>query len=362
MQSKMKILILANNDVGLYQFRKELIQELLKDNKVYISLPYGELVEPLREMGCKYIKTPLDRRGINPVKDLGLFLRYFILLNDLKPDLVITYTIKPNIYGGFASRVLRIPYAVNITGLGTAFQKDNVLKKLVTFMYQTALKKAKVIFFENRGNQEIFIDHKIVKEEKTVLLNGAGVNLDHYKVSDYPMDTEETRFLFVGRVMKEKGIDELFEAMKLLNKDGLICSLDVLGGYEEDYKTIIEQYEKEGWLHYHGYQKDVRPFIENAHCFVLPSWHEGMANTNLESAASGRPVITSNIHGCKESVEEGVSGFLCEKQDVESLYETMKAFTELSPLERKNMGLEGRKRMEDLFDKKIVVKNTINNL
>ena len=159
--------------------------------------------------------------------------------------------------------------------------------------------------------------------------------------------------------MEEKGINELFQAMCRLIIDKYRCSLDILGEYEEDYKEMIEKYENEGWLHYHGYKKEVREYIEKCHCFILPSWHEGMANTNLECAASGRPVITSNIHGCLEAVENGVSGYLCERQNAEELYQTMKKFMLLSYDEKKAMGLAGRKRMEKLFDKKEVVKDTI---
>lgn len=358
----MKILILANFDVGLYQFRKELIQELLKKNMVLISLPYGELVEPLKEMGCTFIDTPFERRGINPVKDFGLLLCYYKMLKQQKPDLVITYTIKPNIYGGLACRLCKVPYAVNITGLGTAFQKKGMLRQLVTMLYKVGLKNAKTVFFENKENQQIFIDEKIVRKEQTYLLNGAGVNLEHYQLAEYSPDDGTTRFLFIGRVMKEKGIEELFGAMKRLWADGISCSLDVVGGYEEDYADQMKAYEKEGWLRYHGYQKDVRPFIANCHCFVLPSWHEGMANTNLECAAMGRPVITSNIHGCLESVENHKTGYLCKHKDADALYKAMKKFTNLTYEERKNMGLAGRQRMKEIFDKKKVVEFTINKL
>lgn len=360
--SVMRVMILANFDLGLYQFRKELIQELLKDNEVIISLPYGELVEPLKNMGCKFIDTPVDRRGINPITDIKLFQNYRRLLKKEKPDIVITYTIKPNVYGGLACRMAKIPYAVNITGLGTAFQGNGMLRKIVTQMYKAGCKKAKVVFFENVENRKIFIDEKIVMEEKACLLNGAGVNLEQFHVLEYPTDNSVTRFLFIGRVMQEKGINELFSAMQKLVADGCRCSLDVLGGYEEDYKGIIEKYESEGWLHYRGYQKDVRPYIEKCHCFVLPSWHEGMANTNLECAASGRPVITSNIHGCLEAVEDGVSGYLCEKQNVEDLYQVMKKFTVLSNEDRKAMGLAGREHMEEYFDKKVVIERTMSKL
>lgn len=354
----MKIMILANNDVGLYQFRRELIEELLKENEVIISLPYGELIEPFKEMGCKFINTPVDRRGINPVTDLGLFRIYRRLLKREKPDLVITYTIKPNVYGGFACRLAKVPYAVNITGLGTAFENGGLLKKIVTVMNKVACKKARVVFFENEGNRQVFIREKIVKEEQTHRLNGAGVNVDKYQVVDYPQG-DKIKFLFMGRVMAEKGIDELFTAMRKLISDGVNCELDILGGYEENYKDKIEKYEDEGWLHYYGYQKDVRPFIEASHCFVLPSWHEGMANTNLEAAASGRPIITSNIPGCREAVIDGKSGLLVEKKNSYDLYEKMKRFCILPYEKRKEMGLLGRNHMEKYFDKKNIVDETI---
>ncbi len=358
-----KILILANNDIGLYQFRRELIQELLnKGYDVTISLPNGELVALLVEMGCNFIDTSIDRRGINPKTDLSLFRRYKKILHEETPDIAITYTIKPNIYGGLAARLKRVPYAVNITGLGTAFQNKGILRKLVVFLYKIALKKAKVVFFENSGNMDIFTNEKIIKPKQAFLLNGAGVNLTHYSVLPYPNDKDAIRFLFIGRVMREKGIDELFEVMHRLCAEGENCLLDVVGPYEDDYEEKINTFCDEGWLNYHGFQKDVRSFIKNAHCFVLPSWHEGMANTNLECAASGRPLITSNISGCKEAVIDEKSGFLCEVKNPESLYNAMKAFLALSNEQREAMGKAGRLHMESVFDKNKVVEKTLKTL
>lgn len=357
----MKILILANNDVGLYQFRRELIEALAKDNEVSIALPYGKLVEPLKEI-CTFHDTPMERRGMNPMKDAKLLLQYRKLVKKEKPDLVVTYTIKPNIYGGIVSRFLRKPYAVNITGLGTVFQKKGAALLLVKLLYKLSLKKAKVIFFENLENMQTMLSMGLAKEEKCCLLNGAGVNLDTYRPQEYPKTQDVTKFLFVGRVMAEKGIDELIEATKKLRSEGQLCELDVVGGLEEDYKQKLEECAGEGWLRYHGYQEDVKPFIKSCHCFVLPSWHEGMANTNLESAASARPIIISNIHGCKEAVVDGESGLLCEKQNVDSLYEAMKRFIELPTEAKKEMGLRGRAHMEDVFDKNKVVEETIRHL
>ena len=323
--------------------------------------PFDAKIDELKALNVKLINTPLNRRGINPLEDIKLLQFYIKLMKDLQPDLVITYTIKPNVYGGFACQLMKIPYVSNITGLGTTFQNEGVLKRLVVNMYKVGLRKARTVFFENCENRKVFIDSGIVRENHTCLLNGAGVDLEYFQIAEYPKGST-TKFLFIGRVMKEKGIDELFEAMQLLRADGVDCTLDVLGGYEEDYKEKIEQYESDGWLHYYGYQLDVRPFIAKSHCFVLPSWHEGMANTNLECASSGRPIITSNIHGCKEAVENEVSGYLCNKQDAEDLANAMKKFTKLSHEERREMGLQSRKRMERLFDKKSVVCETLNHL
>ena len=358
---KKRILILANDANGLLLFRKELIEELLKSNEVYLSLPYGKQVDELTSRGCNFIDTSIERRGMNPKTDLKLFKDYLRILCDVQPDLVITYTIKPNIYGGMACSIKNIPYAVNITGLGTAFQGDGALRTMVTAMYKVALKKAKVVFFENTANRDLFIREKIVKIRQACHLNGAGVNLERFLYQDYP-DNDVFHFLFIGRVMKEKGIEELFEAMRRLITEGEKCFLEVVGPFEENYKDRLEQFEKEGWLKYHGFQDDVRPFIRACDCFVLPSYHEGMANTNLECAASGRPLITSNIPGCREAVIDGETGYLCEAQKSDSLYEAMKSMMNNNKEIRAEMGKAGRRFMEKNFDKKNVVRSTLNHL
>lgn len=358
-----KVLIIANCASGLYDFREDLIRRLgTLNQKVYTSVPADEYVEELTSLGCKIIDTPVDRRGVNPVKDIKLLLRYFKIINQVKPDFVITYTIKPSVYAGLICRLKKIPYAVNITGLGTTFQNDGILKKLVTAMYKVSSKNAKVVFFENIENLEIFVNLGIVKKENTKLLNGAGVNLDKFSYRTYPENTKTVRFLFMGRIMAEKGVNELFEAMQRLYKNGYNFELDVLGNYEEDYENIINKYENDGWLKYHGYQNDVKPFIEKAHCFVLPSWHEGMANTNLECAAMGRPLITSNIHGCLEAVVENKSGYLCERKNANSLYDCLKKFIELPYDQKVEMGKQSRIHMEEVFDKNKVVDETIKEL
>lgn len=363
----MKILIICNCTTGLETFRGMLIQELInKGNDVSTAVPWSDEEKELRaekrleKLDCNLKHISIDRRGMNPIRDINLFLQIVRLIKALKPDLVITYTIKPNIYGGFASRLLNVKYVVNVTGLGTAFQKKGMLRNIVEYMYKFALKKAKVVFFENTENRDTFVDNGIIQEKKAHVLPGAGVDLEHYHYLEYPKDNEKTRFLFIGRVMREKGVDELFAAMSKLNKEGYDCELDVLGEMEENYADILAQYEREGWLHYRGYQEDIRPYVKKCHCFVLPSWHEGMANTNLECAACGRPIITSDIHGCKEAIVDKKTGFGVNKKDLDDLYRVMLEFINLSNSERCIMGKEGRKYMEIHFDKKKVVKNTIN--
>lgn len=342
-----KILILANLDVGLYKFRKALIKKLIdQGNEVYISLPKGMLVQNLKEMGCHFIETPVDRRGINPATDLKLMMRYFNILGKIKPDLVITYTIKPNIYGGIAARFKRIPYAVNITGLGTAFQNENMIKKLVVFLYKLSCKKAKTIFFENEGNKQVFIENNIIKESRSCTLPGAGIDLDEYKMTPYPEESRNIRFLFIGRVMKEKGVEELFKAAKNIKKIYPEVSFDIVGPMEDDYKERIQSLVRNGIIYYYGYQEDVKPFIKKCDCFVLPSYHEGMANTLLECGAMGRPLITSRIHGCMEAVRDGENGYLVDVKDVKGLEEKMMEFIELSYEEKKQMGEKSREVIE----------------
>lgn len=359
-KSNKRILILANNDVGLYRFRKDLIMALLSEgNEVTISLPDGDFVRELEKLGCEFIDTPIDRRGMNPLRDLSLFNRYRKLLRNLKPDLVITYTIKPNIYGGIACRMARIPYAVNITGLGSAIENGGILKKFVLALYRPALKKAKVVFFENSGNRDKLVAEGVVPKGKDVVLNGAGVNLEDYPYQPYP-EEEPIKFLFVGRVMREKGVDELFEAAKRMKaKYSDRVEFHVVGSFEESYRPIMDELEANGIVRYHGYQADMKPFYKMAHCVVLPSYHEGMSNVLLEAAASGRPIITSDVPGCREAVVDGVSGWICEPRDTDALFALLDSLISLSFSDKEAIGISGRSHIKKVFDKSSVVEKTI---
>ena len=359
----MRILVLANFDVGLYKFRKDLLKRFLEDgHEVVISLPNGEYVPELINMGCKFVETPLERRGMNPAKDISLYHLYCTILKKLHPDLVVTYTIKPNIYGGMACRRMKIPYAANITGLGTAIEQGGILRTLVLKMYRTALRKAKVIFFENEGNRNRLLDYGVVNKDKTHVLNGAGIETSEYPFTSYPPD-DPVKFLFVGRIMREKGVDELFSAMvRLKQKYGDSVQLHLVGFNEESYEQKILKLQKEGIVHFHGFQNDILPYYKSAHCIVLPSYHEGMSNVLLEAGAMGRPLITSNIFGCKEAVIDGKSGYLCQVRDAYSLYESMARFVDLPYEEKVKMGQLSHSHVADRFDKKKVVEDTVRHL
>ncbi len=362
-KSNKRILVLANNDVGLYRFRKDLLAALLNTgHEVYILLPNGGLVPELVQLGCRYLETPIDRRGMNPIQDSKLFNQYRAMLRKVKPDLVITYTIKPNIYGGLACRMAHIPYAVNITGLGSAIENGGWLKRFVLSLYRPALKDAKVIFFENTGNRDTLVATGVVPKGRDVVLNGAGVNLEDYPYQPYPQEGP-VRFLFVGRIMREKGVDEFFAAARRMKQNyGDGVEFHIVGSFEEAYKPLMDELAQAGVVKYHGYQSDMKPFYAMAGCVVLPSYHEGMSNVLLEAAASGRPLITSDIPGCREAVENGVSGYLCPVKNAGALYDAIQRFAELPKDLKTEMGRRGRARMEQHFSKKAVVTKTIQHL
>lgn len=358
--AKKKLMVITNHSYMLWQFRRELIGKLMEDYDVIISTPFVGHEDDFKAMGCTMIETDVDRRGINPKTDMKLYLTYRRLLKEHHPDMVVTYSIKPNVYAGYACRQMRIPYCVNVQGLGTAFQKKG-LREIVIRMYKTALKKAKTVYFENKGNAKVFLQEQIIRREQMCLLKGAGVNLKYYTYQKYP-ENDKVHFLYLGRIMKEKGMDELFYAAKELQRKEVPFVLDLVGFFEDEYKEKIDKLVDAGIAVFHGFQEDPRPYYAMADCVVLPSYHEGMSNVLLEAAATGRPVITSNIPGCKEAVDDGKSGLLCEAEDWNDLYRKMSKIVQMSRIEREAMGVCGRDKMAREFDKDKVVKKTIQGI
>lgn len=354
----MKILIATNHSYMLYRFRRELIETLNQEHKVVLCMPFVGHEEDFQAMGLSCIPIELDRRSTNPVQDCMLFFRYCRIMDSVKPDVVITYSVKPNIYLGTICRLRRIPYFSNVQGLGTAFERP-LLSRIVARMYRVALGGAKAVFFENEENAKFFERLRIAKENRTKVLPGAGINLEAY--SYVPLQYDGVcRFLYLGRIMQEKGIDEFFAAAQALKAEfGDHVAFDVVGFYEDAYREKVAQLVEAGVIQFHGFQTDVKPFYQAATCVVMPSWHEGMSNVLLEGAAIGRALITTNIPGCREAVVDGVTGYLCPVKYAEGLQTAMERFLHLDFQQQAEMGRRGHEFVAQHFDKSIVVQDTI---
>ena len=355
----MKLLIITNHSYMFWRFRRELTAELLKRGEVVISTPFVGHEDDLRDMGCRCIQTTFERRSMNPLKEAALFIFYRRLLREEKPDLVITYSIKPNIYAGYACRLAHIPYFVNVQGLGSIFQRT-FSAEIATLLYRSAVKDAQAVFFENKSSAEVFVKRGIVPLNKEVILNGAGINLGVYEQQAYPSEESGIHFLYLGRIMQEKGVDEVLEASERLKQEyGDRVVIDFVGFFEDDYKERMDLLVKRNVISFHGFCSDPRPYYKMAHCVVLPSYHEGMSNVLLEAASCGRALITSDIPGCREAGSDGETGFLVPVKDSDALFRAMKRFVELTPEQRQRMGELSRKKMEKEFDKKQVVNQTL---
>lgn len=359
---KTKILILANKDSGLYRFRKELMQKFISDgNEVFCSLPTEDFTENITDLGCKCIDTKISRHGTNPIEDIKLFFNYIKIINKIRPDVVLTYTIKPNIYGGLACSVKRIPYLSNITGLGVAIQNGGLMQKLTLFLYKLGLQKSKRIFFQNNSNLKFMKEKKIAKSS-CCLLPGSGVNLEENCFEKYPDNDEIVNFLIIGRIMQDKGTDEILEAAKIIKKEHKNVNFTFIGPYDGDYRQKIEQAEKDGYVKHIEKQPCVHSFIKESHATLHASYHEGMSNVLLETAASGRPIIATDVPGCCETYDDGISGFSFKPRDVQSMVQAIEKFLLLTNEQKAQMGIAGRKKVEKEFDRNIIIEAYLKEL
>ena len=353
-----KILILSNSSGGLYNFRFELIKKLTDLNyEVFFSVPQDitdNKVKLLIETGANFIHTPMNRRGMNPIEDLKLINLYKKIIKDINPDIILTYTIKPNIYGNYVANKLGIPVIMNITGIGSSLSTGK-LKSIIKKMYKYGCSKANTIFFQNEENRNFFISNKLVNERKTILIPGSGVNIEKFKPTEKSSKDNLIKFLFIGRLMKDKGIEEYLEAAEKLTKEYSNLEFHILGSFEEEkYRSIIKQ-NKNNRIKYLGTSNDVRNEIREVNCIINPSYHEGMSNVLLEGAAMGKPLIASNIPGCKEIIEDGKNGLLFEPKSVKDLEKKIIKFINLSDEERKKMGQRSREKVKKEFDRNLVI-------
>ncbi|MGI5971089.1 MAG: glycosyltransferase family 4 protein [Oscillospiraceae bacterium] len=359
MKKNRRIMLITNHADDIYCFRKELAEDLIgKGYKVIISCPYGEKLELMKDLEFTYVESRIDRRGTNVIADLSLLIHYLRLISRERPDIVLTYTIKPNIYAGIVCSWLKTPYINNITGLGSVLTMKGFIKKLVILMLREAIKKSSCVFFQNSENMELAKRLRLYKG-RSILIPGSGVNIDRFPVQDYPSQSGITVFNYIGRVLSEKGIDDYIEAAKLIKSERPDTEFNIIGFIEPAEKRFagkLKELERAGIIFYRGNQQDVRPFIARSHCMIHPSkYGEGMSNVLLENASSGRPAITTDIAGCRETVLDGVTGFIYQAGNVNELVEKIRAFLRLPDSARKAMGLNGRRKIEKEFNRKYVV-------
>lgn len=361
MLTKHKILILTNVYCGQNNFRKEVIDAILNEgHDVVLSAPVRYEDVKNEHVAYRIIDTPFNRHGINPLKDLWLALRYVKLLRQERPDIVLTFTIKPNVYGGMACCLCKIPQLANITGLGLAVERKGWLQKVAVMLYRIGLMKTHTVFFQNMSNMH-FCEERGIGKRRKILLPGSGVNLNHFSLQKYPPESP-LKFIFLGRVMREKGIDEFISAARIIKKRHPDTEFHVVGACEPEYINRMSSEQNEVMV-YHGRQSDVRPFIGMSHCMIHPSYYpEGMSNVLLESCATGRPIITTDRPGCREIVEDGVNGFVIKLKDVDDLVRKIEQFIALPYEQKREMGLAARRKVEREFDRQIVVREYLSTI
>lgn len=355
-----KVVFITNNSGGLYRFRREVVEAFCKKAEVYLCMPDEEYREHWESIGCKFAPCSFDGRGTNPFKDLKQLRTYKKILDEIKPDLCFTFTIKPNVYGGMACAAKRIPYVANVTGLGTAVESGGVLAKVSLMLYKRGLRKARKVFFQNKENKDFMVGRGIVSGPYEVL-PGSGVNLEQFALLPYPSD--KVRFSFIGRIMREKGIEQFLEAAEEVTKKHPDVEFHVFGGCEQDYEGQLRTLQEKGVITFHGSATNMTEVYQMTSCTVHPSYYpEGMSNVLLESCASGRPIITTDRPGCREALEDGVNGFVIEKKNAIDLIDKIERFLALSGEERRKMGLAGRTKVEREFDRKIVVRKYLKEM
>ncbi len=352
-----KVLFLAHGFTGLYYYRRELMERLIKEgNEVYLAISESEDNKLFEEMGCRIIPTEVDRRGTNPVADLKLILSYMKTLRKLKPDAVLTYTIKANIYGSLACGLTGNKCISNVTGLGTSIANGGLLSKITMTLYKAGLRKNHHTFFQNQPNYDLFKNAGIVNENNSSIIPGSGVNLVYHCAEEYPDKNSPIRIVFVSRVMRDKGSFELFDAAKIIKEKYPDVIFDVIGPLEEDVDPdYINELDRKGIIKYHGSQNDIHPYVKQGWANILPSYHEGIANVLLEGSACARPVLATRVTGCKETYIDGETGIGFNVKDVDDLVRALEEFIEMPYETKVEMGKKGRKFVEENYDRNIVI-------
>lgn len=361
----MKITLIANDTTFIFNLRREILSQLIEEgHQLTVLCQFLSHTEALEQIGCTLYDIPIGRRGMNPLDDLKLMGQFYRILSQIKPDVVFSNNIKPNVYAGMVCRLLRIPYIVNITGLGTSVENPGKLQMLTKRLYKWGVAGADCIFFQNEENLHFFQQHKMMpRKTRVCLLPGSGVNLQTHPVLPY-VPGDVVHFLFVARLLKEKGIELYLSAAKRIKQKHENVMFHICGGCDDPkYLEAVNKAEAAGYIRYHGEQKDMIPYFQMAHCVVHPSYYpEGMSNVLLEAAASARPVIATDRSGCRETVTAGKTGFIIPIKDEEALVQALEDFLNLTWEERIKLGREGRRKIELEFDRKIVIQKYLDAL
>jgi glycosyltransferase involved in cell wall biosynthesis len=356
-----KVMLAVNAAWNVANFRAGLIRGLQSAGyEVGAVAPPDEAV-PRVEALCAYCPVHMDKQGTRPDRDILLWWRFLRTMRRERPDVYLGYTVKPNVYGSLAAHVLGIPVINNIAGLGAVFIQDGWLVKLVRKLYTLALRRSSTVFFQNGDDRALFVSHGMVNPQVTHQLPGSGIDTAAFSPEPWPNRPDgRVRFLLVARMLWDKGVGEYVEAARLLKATHPHTEFDLLGFVDVENPAAIsrkqmEQWVAEGHVRYLGVTEDVRPYIVDADCVVLPSYREGTPRTLLEAAAMARPLVATDAVGCREVVDDGVNGFLCEVRSAESLATAMRKMAELTPSERQAMGRNGRDKMLREFDERLVV-------
>ena len=359
--SCMRIAIVINTSWNIYNFRMNLAKAFMAVGHEVIAIaPRDAYSEKLVAAGMQYVPVEMENKGTNPVKDLLLIKQFHTIYKTVKPDVILHYTIKPNIYGTLAAKLAGIPAINNVSGLGTVFIVKNLVSKVALGLYKLAFRFPAKVFFQNEDDRQLFLEHKLVAEEITEVLPGSGVDTTRFKPAETFVRHPDFRFLMIARVLYEKGIVEYVEAAKKLKPQFPQVRFQLLGAFDEAgnvgiKKTLFQEWIKGGEIEHLGTSDDVAAVIAQADCVVLPSYREGTPKTLLEAAAMGKPIITTNVPGCKETVVNNQNGYLCEVKNAGDLAAKMKQLLQLSDAELNQMGQASRQLALSRFDEKIVI-------
>ena len=339
---------------------------LEKGYEVHTIAPEDDYTHLLRDAGCIHHKVKMDSRGANPIKDSALVLELFMIYRRVRPDVILHYTIKPNVYGTLAASLLGIPVVNNVCGLGTVFLKDNVVSLVAITLYRISFRFASKVFFQNPEDLKLFLNRKLVPSRAADILPGSGIDLKKFKAMDFKRNNKFT-FLLISRLITDKGVMEYVEAVRKLRAGGLDANFQVLGAMDPEHKRgikkkVIQEWINSGTIQYLGTTNDVRSFIDKADCVVLPSYREGTPRTLLEAASSAKPIIATDVPGCNHVVEDNYNGLLCKLKDANDLADKMKMMATFEDEKLKVFGLNGRAKMELEYDESMVIDKYLTTL